>query len=283
MGTPLVAKKALAVRGGFGPNVRNPKETFQAYTNIGAVQGTMETAPMILQSLFAGAYIAFGAVLAMSVGAAIPGIKTSDPGIQKIILGAIGLPFGLLMVVMTGGQLFTSNAALVTAAHLQGKVTRQQLLKNLLVSFVGNFAGVLAIVKAVELAGLAGSANAGVAAVATTKCAMTFSQAFIRGIMCNWMVCIALWQQAAACDLGGKFVGIVLPISAFVAMGFEHSIANMALIPLGILAGSSASVGSFLLENLAPVTLGNLVGGMIAVAASYNYLHGPPSKYSSNI
>ena len=81
--TPLV-KKTLAVRGGFGPNVRNPKETFQAYASFGAVQGTMETAPMILQSLLAGAYIAFGAVLAMSVGAAIPGIKASDPGIQKV-------------------------------------------------------------------------------------------------------------------------------------------------------------------------------------------------------
>ena len=111
--------------------------------------------------------------------------------------------------------------------------------------------------------------------VLTNVCPISpVAQAFIRGFLCNWMVCMALWQQAAAGDLAGKFVGIWLPISSFVAMGFEHSIANMALIPFGMAAGADVTLNQFLVGNLLPVTLGNMVSGGLMVAGAYNYCHG---------
>eukprot|EP00613_Pedinella_sp_CCMP2098_P001767 CAMPEP_0171618532 /NCGR_PEP_ID=MMETSP0990-20121206/14806_1 /TAXON_ID=483369 /ORGANISM="non described non described, Strain CCMP2098" /LENGTH=304 /DNA_ID=CAMNT_0012183361 /DNA_START=9 /DNA_END=923 /DNA_ORIENTATION=- len=265
----------LTTRGGA---IKTPKETFAAYSTFGAVQGNMGMTKMTVQSVLAGAFIALGGFLALSVGAHLPGIKASDPGLQKLILGAIGLPFGLICVVLTGGQLFTGNCALVTSAWLQGTVSTKNLVKNFVVSFLGNFAGVLAICGLVVASGLVNS-NPGVAAVAQVKCGLPFSQAFFRGFLCNWMVCIALWSQTAASDLSGKIIGIWFPISSFVAMGFEHSVANMALIPLSMLGGAQGvSITDFLLKNLLPVTLGNLLGGAVAVACSYNYIYGEKAQ-----
>lgn len=234
----------------------------------------MPLGKMTVQSVLAGAFIALGGFLALSVGASLPGIKASDPGLQKFILGAIGLPFGLICVVLTGGQLFTGNCALVTSAWLQGKVSTQNLVKNFVVSFFGNFAGALAICGLISASGLVIS-SPGAAGVAVAKCGLPFMQTLIRGFLCNWLVCIALWSQTAACDVTGKILGIWFPISSFVAMGFEHSVANMALIPLSMLGGAEGvSVGDFLLKNLLPVTIGNILGGAVAVAMSYNYIHG---------
>ena len=111
-------------------------------------------------------------------------------------------------------------------------------------------------------------------AIAGAKTSLTFGQAFFRGILCNWLVCMAVWMSAAASDAFGKFVAIFLPISAFVAMGFDHSIANMFIIPLGMALGADVSTKAFLLGNLLPVTLGNIVGGGIMVAGLYSAAYG---------
>jgi len=261
--------RTLALRGGFSP----PPENFGKYATFGSVQGKAPTSKCLVQSLLAGAIIGMGCVLALSVGGAMPGIKAANPGLQKLLLGVFGLPTALLMVILSGGQLFTGNTALVTAALLQGKVSLGELLKNWGISFFGNFAGALAVVYAIQAAGLLPNVGASVG-VATAKAAIPFGQAVLRGFLCNWFVCMAIWQQMAAGDVAGKFVGVVLPISAFVAMGFEHSIANMAFIPLGMLSGAEVSVAEFLFKNLLPVTLGNAAAGVVMVAGAYNFIYG---------
>lgn len=263
-------RNAILVRGGA---IKTAPETYAAYVDLGVRQGTMPTAPMVGHSILAGGFIALGAVLAMSVGANLPGISSANAGLQKMMLGAFGLPVGLLMVVLTGAQLFTSNTAAVTAAACEGTVTKQQAIKNWVVSYFGNFIGAVAVAYLVHAAGLFPT-GASVAKVAVAKCSIPFGQAFLRGVLCNWMVCLAVWQATAAGDLAGKALGIWLPISAFVAIGFEHSIANMAFVPLGMLSGADVTIESFVLNNLVPVTLGNLLSGSLMVGWTYSKLYG---------
>lgn len=235
---------------------------------------------VFLLGVLAGAYIAIAAVLALSVGGAVPELAAANPGLQKILFGAIGLPFGLTMVLTAGGELFTGNTALVTAAWLAGRASFGGLMRNWIASFAGNFVGSLLVVWLVASSGvLVGPSAAAAIAIAKAKTSLTFGTAFARGIACNWLVCLAVWLASSARDMGGKFISVLLPISAFVAIGFDHSIANMFLIPMGMKAGASAvTIKSFLVANLLPVTLGNIVGGAVLVAAMYHIIFGKSSK-----
>lgn len=204
----------------------------------------------------------------MTVGGNIPGLAASNPGLQKMILGAFGLPFGLLMVLVAGAELFTGNTALVTAAVFEGKANMGQLMKSWIVSYGANLLGSLFVVYMVAATGLLATAGAP-KAMAVAKTSLTFTQAFTRGVLCNWLVCLAIWLASAANDLPGKAVGVWFPISAFVAMGFEHSVANMFIIPMGIVLGAEVTWAQFFMNNLLPVTLGNIVAGVVLVATSY--------------
>jgi len=224
-----------------------------------------------------GAHIAFGAYLAVTVGGACPGIAASNPGLQKIILGAFGLPFGLIMTLVTGGELFTGNTALVTAAVMEGKTTKKDLVKNWVASYAGNFAGSLLLAYLVFKSGTLG-ALPGSVAIATAKCSMPFATAFVRGIMCNWLVCMAVYMASGCASLTSKMVAVWFPISAFVALGLDHSVANMFLIPLGILRGAEISISQMFTSNLIPVTLGNIIGGALCVMAPYGLTFGSWGK-----
>ena len=165
---------------------------------------------------------------------ACPGLAASNPGLQKMILGAFGLPFGLFMTILSGAELFTGNTALVTMAYLNDKVSKEQLAKSWGYSYAGNFVGSVALA-ALVVAGGTLSASAAPAAIAAAKTSMAFKTALIRGVLCNWLVCMAVYLASHARDVGGKMVAIWFPISAFVAMGLEHSVANMFLVPLAIM------------------------------------------------
>ncbi|CAM9666135.1 unnamed protein product [Ascophyllum nodosum] len=248
--------------------VKAPPDMYQNAVNMGEKKAAAPAAKTFLMGIISGSHIAFGALLAITVGGNCPGLTATNPGLQKIIFGAFGLPFGLFMTVVGGGELFTGNTAMVTAAKIEGKASVGGLLKNWISSYLGNFAGSLLMV----FLALQGSviANPGFAmGVASAKTSLTFVQAFTRGIMCNWLVCMAVWMSAGANDAFGKFCAIFLPISAFVAMGLDHSVANMFLIPLGMGLGAGVSWSQFLSANLLPVTLGNIVGGTVAVCGLY--------------
>eukprot|EP00904_Undaria_pinnatifida_P007204 jgi/Undpi1/3613/HiC_scaffold_16.g06984.m1 len=251
------------------PSVKPPADMYQHAVNVGEKKAAMPAAKTFLMGIISGCHIALGALLAVTVGGNCPGLAASNPGLQKILFGAFGLPFGLFMTVVGGGELFTGNTAMVTAAAIEGKASTGGLLKNWVSSYLGNFLGSLLIVAMAVQGGVV--ANPGTAmGIASAKTSMTFVQAFTRGILCNWLVCMAVWMSASASDAFGKFCAIFLPISAFVAMGLDHSVANMFLIPLGMALGAGVTWPQFLMANLLPVTLGNIVGGAVAVCGMYS-------------
>lgn len=249
---------------------KTPAETFQAAVTLGASKARLAAWKVILMSILGGAYIAMGALLSLTVGGALPALQASNPGLQKLILGLIGLPLGLTLVCITGAELFTGNTALVTTAVLEGKASVAALLKNWMWSYIGNFLGSLGVVAAVLGAGCLGGAAAKTAvSVATAKVSLGFWRAFLRGVLCNWLVCLAVYVQNGATALSEKIVAIMFPVAAFVAIGLDHSVANMFLIPIGMRMGADVSVKQFLVANLLPATLGNVVGGVVLVAVAF--------------
>jgi formate/nitrite transporter len=191
-----------------------------------------------------------------------------------------------MMTLIGGGELFTGNTALVTAALVEKKTTSKALLKNWFFSYAGNFIGSLLMAYLAFHGGTLGASPSAVS-TAIAKTSLTFKAAFVRGILCNWLVSMAVYMASGASSISSKMMAIWFPISAFVALGLDHSIANMFLIPLGMLRGAPISVSDFLLKSLLPVTLGNIVGGAGCVALMYAAVYGslleakPSSKASS--
>lgn len=257
------------------PAQKPPPAAFNAAVGLGQTKAGHPAWKVLLLGIAAGAYIAIGALLALTVGGAVPGLKEANPGLAKFVFGSFGLPFGLTMVVTTGAELFTGNTMLITASTLSGRTGVFSLMKNWIASFIGNFIGSLLVVKLALATGCLGGASAATAiGIATAKVGMDFWKAFARGVACNWLVCMAIYMSNAASDFTGKFLAIWLPISAFVAMGFDHSIANMFLVPMGKALGASVGWKAFLMGNLLPVTLGNIVGGAGLVALVYYLAYG---------
>jgi formate/nitrite transporter len=254
-----------------------PPAGYEGAIAAGEKKGGMSVDKIFALGILSGAHIGFGAYLMLTVGAACPGLASTNPGLQKMIVGAFGLPFGLMMTLVTGAELFTGNTALVTTAFLEGKVGLDGLLKSWITSYAGNFAGSVALAALVTAGGTLVGGGASVA-IAAAKTSLTFKAAFVRGILCNWLVCMAVWMASMAKDLPGKIVAIWFPISAFVAMGLEHSVANMFIIPLGIMSGAAVTWKDFLLKNLLPVTLGNIIGGAVLVAGVFSYAYGALGK-----
>lgn len=254
---------------------KSPPQTFEAAVTLGSSKADLPSWKVLLLGILAGAYIALGALLALCVGGAVPAIKASNPGLQKLLFGALGLPGGLLLVCVTGGELFTGNTALLTCAFTQGRAKAGGVLRNWVWSYIGNVLGSALVTWLAVASGCVGGAGGAVAAaVASAKVGMPFIKAFLRGIVCNWLVCLAVYTQNGASDLMGKFVAIWLPICAFVAMGFEHCVANMFLIPFGMAMGADVTMKQYLMANLLPVTLGNIVAGVFLVGLAYSLAFG---------
>mmetsp|Transcript_46638 Transcript_46638/g.99577 ORF Transcript_46638/g.99577 Transcript_46638/m.99577 type:complete len:380 (-) Transcript_46638:89-1228(-) len=216
----------------------------------------------------AGALIGMGALLMTAVGASSPSLLAADVGLDAFLKGAVGLPAGLTLVVLTGAELFTSNIFIMLSGVLQGTVKVRALIRNWALSYFANFMGSLLLVL------ISYSANTLVAppqlkaakAIAVMKVSLPFHVAFAKGILCNWLVCLAVWGALASPSISGKVLAIFWPIATFVALGFEHCVANMFLIPQGVLAGAEVSIFQFILSNIVPVTAGNIVGAAIFVA-----------------
>lgn len=254
-----------------------PPATFATAVATGTAKAALKAWQTLLLAIMAGAYIGLGGILALRVGGAMPGIADANPGLHRLLFGMIGLPVGLTLVLAVGGELFTGNTMLMSAALFEGRIKPRSLALNWVLSFIGNLIGCLLLVKLVVATGVlsgAGSGAAAAVAIASAKTSLPFMQAFWRGLACNWFVCLAVYMANAAGDLASKFVAIILPISAFVAIGLEHSVANMFLIPMGMVAGAKVSIKAFLLKNLLPVTLGNIVAGVTLISLVYSLLYG---------
>jgi len=239
---------------------------------------------MLILGILAGAYIAFGAELSTIVGHDLAGHL--GVGFARLLQGA-AFSVGLMLVVIAGAELFTGNN-LIMLSVLDGKVSVWKLLYNWAVIYMANLAGSLIIVLLMYWSGLWKMNNLGMGvyamSIANAKVNLGFLEAFARGVGCNWLVCLAIWMAMASRDVVGKVFAIFFPITAFVASGFEHSVANMYFIPMGIFmvntpsviqaAGNAVDLSAlnwygFFVKNLIPVTLGNIVGGAGFVACLY--------------
>ncbi|MEG1573591.1 MAG: formate/nitrite transporter family protein [Bacteroidales bacterium] len=226
-------------------------------------------------AFLAGAYIALGGLLSISLGYGFPGITYNNPGVQKVISGLF-FPIGLILVVIAGAELFTGNNAVLIPSLLNRSYGISKLLRNWVTVYIGNFTGALFV--AYFLTYLTGIFNSepwhnSIINMTETKISFSFGNAFLRGVGCNWLVCLAVWLGSASTDMTGKCLGLWLPVMCFVAIGFEHCIANMFFIPLGMMMGANVTISEFLIENLIPVTFGNIVGGALFVGAYYWYVY----------
>ncbi|MFH6769862.1 formate/nitrite transporter family protein [Gaetbulibacter aquiaggeris] len=256
--------------------MNTPKEVVDIVSTLAEAKGQYKIKKTLMLAFLAGAYVAFGGLLAIIVGGGSPGIAAENPGITKFIFGAT-FPLGLILVVVVGAELFTGNNAYFIPNVLNKKQSISVVLKNWGLVYVGNFIGAIFVAYVVTyLTHIVSSSpyTDSVEQLAIGKTSHTFLVTFLKGIGANWLVCLAVWQGMAAKGTIGKILGIWLPVMAFVTMGFEHSIANMYFIPLAIFEGVDITWTTFLVKNLIPATLGNIVGGAVFVGMFYGYLFG---------
>ncbi|WP_425449435.1 formate/nitrite transporter family protein [Dethiothermospora halolimnae] len=245
----------------------SPTEITTATINAGIKKASLSTARMLLLGIFAGMFIGFGAHADITV---MQTLGSFDVGIAKF-MGAAVFPVGLMLVLVAGAELFTGNN-LMTMALMDKKITINKMLKNWILVYLGNFIGSILLALIIEKAGLYGQgsniANKAIA-IAEAKVGLSFGQAFLRAILCNIIVVLAVWFSSASKQVIGKIFAIWFPIMMFVLSGFEHSIANMFFISLGKLLGGSFSWVEMWTSNLIPVTLGNILGGAVIVPVVY--------------
>jgi len=256
---------------------KSPVETAKAIAATAGAKNSAKAINVILLSFLAGAYIAFGGLLAEVASAGMLGAG-APLGLEKWVFGAV-FPVGLIIVVIAGSELFTGNVMFMTLGVLDGKASVGGLAKNWIISWIFNFVGALFVAYVLAFMGGIMPTDASAPAycitekainVATAKVGMTFEAAMIKGIGCNWLVCLAVWLANASDDVIGKIVGIWFPIMAFVCIGFEHSVANLFFIPLGMFLGADGVTWcTILINNLLPVTIGNIIGGAVFVACIY--------------
>jgi len=270
----------------FSVDAYSPKEIAARIESVGVSKSTGEPLRVFALAILAGAFIAFGAVFYTIVTHDSTGVSA---GLMRLV-GGLSFCLGLILVVVAGAELFTGNN-LIVMAYVDDKVSLQQLLANWSIVFVGNFIGAVGILLLIYLSGHwqigGGALGAKVLAIANAKVNLTWMEAFTRGILCNILVCLAVWLCFAGRTVVDKVLAIIFPITAFVAMGFEHSVANMYFISAGLLAKQQPElvqlVGSmnldelttqgFLFNNLLPVTLGNIIGGSVFVGLFYWFIY----------
>ncbi len=269
----------MAKRNGF---MHSPLEIVRNYVEIGVHKTNLSAFKMVLLGIFAGMFIGFAGIASTTASSTI-----ANPSLAKLI-GAVVFPAGMAMVLIAGSELFTGNTLIIISA-LEKKITVARMLKNWFFVYIGNFIGAAFVAAGVVYGhtpdlfdgALAQSiVNAGAA-----RCNLAFADSFIRGIMCNVLVCIAVWGAFASKSVDGKLMMSFWPVMLFVLCGFEHSIADMYFgmaalltsIEYGITA-EGLTWGNFLFMNLLPVTLGNIVGGAGIVGFGYwaVYLHRTP-------
>ncbi len=270
----------------YGFDAYMPKEVAERVENVGVTKARLPLLSMVALGIIAGGFIAFGAIFSTMV--------SSDPAlpfpVNRLLAGST-FSLGLFLVVVAGAELFTGNNLLVMA-WASGRISTVEVIKNWVIIYFANMVGAVGLAIIVLLANHAafGGGAVGVNAVkiAESKAAMPIVEAFFKGILCNVLVCLGVWLAMAGRGVIDKFIAVYFPITAFVALGFEHSVANMYFIPFGIMVKAFGNVvGTVnlssvamdhltmagLVNNLVPVTIGNIVGGSLMVGLFYYIIY----------
>lgn len=272
----------------FDIDAYTPAQMAARVEKAGIGKANLDALTMFALAMLAGAFIALGAIFYTFV------VHDSSLSLGLTqLLGGLAFCLGLVLVIVAGAELFTGNN-LIVMAYVSGDISAGRLLRNWIIVYIGNFAGALVMVVLIYLSGHWGFNDVGVKAllIANHKVNLPFTEALVKGILCNVLVCLAVWLCFAGRSVTDKILAILFPITAFVALGFEHSIANMYFIPAGLVlledagmvaaAGQAAggaldlsrlTINGFLMGNLLPVTLGNIIGGGFLVAMVYWFIY----------
>jgi len=253
-----------------------PPAVFNTVCATAEKKAAQDPSTTLVLGFSAGALIGIGALLMSCVGGASPALASANPGLCNFLKGAVGLPAGLTLVVLTGAELFTGNVMVMFSGLLTKRVKTEALVRNWALSYAGNFVGavVLAYLAFGANTAAAPAAKAAVVGIATMKASLPFGVAFFKGVLCNWLVCLGVWGAMSTTSVAGKVLAIFWPITAFVALGFEHSIANMFLIPHGMLCGATVTIKDMMMNNIIPVTLGNIFAAAVFVAGIHFWAYG---------
>lgn len=263
--------------------MNSPEQIAKNYVEAGVGKVHQSAAKMFVLAVLAGIFIS-----AAGIASSAAAVSVGEASVAKLV-GALIFPAGLAMVLIAGSELFTGNCLLVIPL-VEKRVRFRSVMKNLVVVYLGNFAGSLLFTVLLAYGGVYSLFGDGLAqacvSTAVTKCSMTFTQALIKGVLCNVFVCIAVWMSFAAVTVSGKIIALYFPIMIFVLCGFEHCVANMSYIPNGLFAkmlygieAPSLTWGAFFVKNLLPVTLGNIAGGAaVGLAYWFVYLHQKKDK-----
>ncbi len=283
----------------FNLDALMPAQMAEKAVAVGVKKAQADWKNLLVLGILAGAFISVGAIFATSTTAGTAGELPF--GVVKLITG-LTFTLGLILVIVGGAELFTGNN-LITMAFASGKVTLGQLLRNWGIVYVGNFIGSIATAVLMfftkQYTQGAGAVGLNALNIANAKTGLEFWQAVALGIMCNALVCMAVWLCFSARSTTDKILSIIPPIAAFVAAGFEHSIANMYFIPIGLLIKgygdpaffeliertpadfANLTWGNFFVANLLPVTIGNIIGGALMVGIVYWFIYLRPAKDAS--
>jgi formate/nitrite transporter len=264
-----------------------PGDVARKAESVGVGKVSMASLDVFVLAVLAGAFIALGAAFATTVGS---GGSEVPYGVLRLLVG-LAFTLGLVLVVVAGAELFTGNN-LIVMAWASRRVGSGRLLANWALVYAGNFVGAFATAVLIFLSRqyTFGDGQVGVTAlsIASSKTSLGFGQAIVLGLLCNALVCLAVWLTYGAHTTADKILAVIPPIAAFVALGFEHSVANMYFIPVALLVETDDSWmeatagvpdvggltwGSFVFENLLPVTIGNIVGGAVMVGAVYWFVY----------
>ncbi len=261
----------------FGMDAYAPAEIARRVEQAGVAKARLDAGRTLVLAGLAGAFV--------GLGAAFYTVVVADSGLAfslERLLGGLAFCLGLILIVLAGAELFTGNN-LIAMAWAGRKLGARELLRHWALVYAGNLAGAAATGAMVVASGVwaldGGRVGEAALAIAAGKAALGWGEAFVRGVLCNALVCLAVWLCFGARSTTDKVVAVVFPVTAFVALGFEHSVANMYFLPVGLmLAGApglseAGPLWAGAAANLAAVTLGNVVGGTLLVAAVYRWVY----------
>ncbi|KAK2040983.1 hypothetical protein LZ31DRAFT_603146 [Colletotrichum somersetense] len=263
----------------------SPPETCHLIAQSGVAKARLPWADLVVKSLFGGVFISLGSLFDLVIAGGAPGLRASDPGVATM-LAAFAFPVGFVLVVLTNVELVTSNMAVMTYSTLQRKTTWYDLARNWITSYVFNLAGCLLF------AGFlawwtdtldSDAQRAYAVAQAEGRVNVNWAYNFLRGIGCDWLVGLAVYLATSGKDNFSKIVGIWIPVWTFVNLGYQHSVANFFLVPIGMFYGTNFGVGKFIYQSAIPVTLGNIVGGAGMAGSVLWFLYGRDSTLATTI
>lgn len=256
-------------------NYYTPKETTLNFAASANHKKNLPITKFCILAILGGIFIAFGGLLSVIVAGGMPSVGEGNPGIVKFVAGSL-FPVGLILVSITGADLFTSDCAAFSFPLLQRKINFRLFCKFIVLSYFFNFVGtqVVAYFLSIQIGLLDNDPwQTYLHHYSEAKVNQDFLRVFIKGIGANWLVCLGMFMGYAAKDISGKCIGIWIPVMLFVTLGYEHSIANMFFIPAAIYSGANITWIHFLIHNLIPATLGNFVGGSLLVGMVYWYIY----------